>query len=396
MALDAATLNLAGGFITVFSGIFLLVVWWQYRREWSALWWSIGNCLLGGGIILAALHGELPFLLANVLGPLFLNLSAPCAFIAAKVFDRGSIARYRMTGFVVAWVAAVGLTGALASERMAAALGAGTAACIYLAAVRSLWVGRGEALRGRMPLIGIVTTYAVSLFVLVPQFVLADNFAPIAAVGWLGVIEFVGLVYSVGVTLFLTMMLGSRSEKRYLTAALTDPLTGLPNRRAFMDRAQRVLDRRGRDGHPVALLAFDLDRFKSINDTFGHAAGDKVLRIFADVLSASLRPTNVIARIGGEEFVAVLGGADGQAAVAIANRVREALEAVAQFVDGQRIGATVSVGIAVTDGLESTVVDMMQEADAALYRAKDEGRNRVVLAHASPGPAYSGNVVRIA
>jgi diguanylate cyclase (GGDEF)-like protein len=396
MALDAATLNLAGGFITVFSGFFVLVVWWQHRRERSALWWSLGNCLLGAGIILAGLHAELSFLLANVLGPLFLNLSAPCALIAAKVFDRGSIAPYRMTGFVVAWVATIAVTGALASERMAAALGAGTAACFYLAAARSLWGGRGETLRGRMPLIGIVTTYAVSLLMLVPQFILADNFAPIAAVGWLGVIEFVGLAYSLGVMLFLPMMLGSRNEKLLQTAALTDPLTGLPNRRAFMDRAQRVLDRQGRDGHPVALLASDLDRFKTINDTFGHATGDKVLGIFADVLSASLRPTNVIARIGGEEFVAVLGDVDDQVAVAIANRVREALETAAQFVDGQRIGATVSVGIAVTDVLDSTVIDMMQEADVALYRAKSEGRNRVALARANPGQAYSGNVVRIA
>jgi diguanylate cyclase (GGDEF)-like protein len=396
MALDATTLNLAGGFITVFSGIFLLVVWWQHRGEWAALWWSFGNCLLGGGIILAGMNGQLPFLLANVLGPIFLNLSAPCTFIAARVFDRRSIAGYRMAGFVVAWIGIVALTGVLASERLAGALGAGTGACLSGGAAYSLWLGRSEQLRGRIPLIGIIAAWAIALFMLVSQFILVANYVPVASVGWLGAIQFVGLVYALGVTLFLTMMLGSRSEGQYLTAALTDPLTGLLNRRAFMDRAQRVFDRRGRDGHPVALLAFDLDRFKSINDTFGHATGDKVLRVFADVLSASLRPTNVIARIGGEEFVAVLGGADGEAAVAIANRVREALEAVAQFVEGQRIGATVSVGVAVTHGLESTVVDMMQEADTALYRAKDEGRNRVVLAHASIGPAYSGNVVRIA
>ena len=351
---------------------------------------------MGAGIILAGLHGSMPFVLSNVLGPLLLNLSAPSAFIAARIFDRGSVSPWRTTGFVVVWIGTDAVTGMLAGERMAGAFGAGTSACLYLAAARSLWLGRDEQLRGTDPADRHYRRLRDRVGPARLQFAMASDYVPVASVGWFGVIQFVGLVYLLGVTLFLTMMLGGRSEKQLLIAALTDPLTGLPNRRAFVDRAQRVLNRRGRDNDPVALLAFDLDRFKSINDKFGHATGDRVLRIFGDVLSASLRPTNVIARIGGEEFVAVLGGADGQAAFAIANRVREALESAALFVDGQRIGATVSVGIAVTDGLSGTIADMMQEADAALYRAKDEGRDRMVLADSSAGPEASGNVIRIA
>jgi diguanylate cyclase (GGDEF)-like protein len=215
-------------------------------------------------------------------------------------------------------------------------------------------------------------------------------------IGWLGLIHFVGLVYAIGVTLFLTAMLKERSAGSYKLAALVDPLTGLKNRRAFLDQAQRVLDRGCRDATPVALLAFDLDGFKHVNDRFGHAAGDQVLQIFARVLAGVLRTTNIIARIGGEEFVAIVPGASDQAAVAIANRIREAFQRDAEFVNGQRVGGTVSVGVASTGGRACLVADLLAKADAALYRGKNAGRNRVVPAEAIPLGDPVSNVVRIA
>jgi diguanylate cyclase (GGDEF)-like protein len=247
-----------------------------------------------------------------------------------------------------------------------------------------------------MPLVSVTAAYAFALFMLAPQFLLSVDYAPVPTVGWLGVIQFVGLAYSFGVTVFLVMMLSSRTEKLYRTAALTDPLTGLPNRRAFVDRAQRVLDGNARSRGMAALMAFDLDRFKKINDTFGHAMGDRVLRIFADVLSTTTRSTDLLGRIGGEEFVALLPNASNEAALSIANRVRETFQEAARFVDGRRIDATVSVGIASTAGHSRTIIDIMPLADAALYRAKNEGRNRVVLARADPDPAFPDNVVQLA
>jgi diguanylate cyclase (GGDEF)-like protein len=162
------------------------------------------------------------------------------------------------------------------------------------------------------------------------------------------------------------------------------------------------------DARPVALLVFDLDRFKRINDTFGHAMGDRILRVFADILLKAQRPTDITARIGGEEFVAMLPNAGEQAAIAIANRIREAFQSEALFIDGQRIVATVSVGIAACAGRPSDAVDMLAKADSALYRAKNDGRNRVFLAEAessgaipcnlvlASGNLVPGNVIRIA
>jgi diguanylate cyclase (GGDEF)-like protein len=393
MALDTATISLAGGLVTFFSGVFLFVYWRQNRSAWSAFWWAVGNCGLGTGIILVGFHAVLPFIVSNVVAPLLLDLSSPFAFVAARVFNRGSIDRYRMAGGVTAWMTLIIVTGALAPEHVVAALGVGTSAGFYAAAALEFWLGRGEELRGRIPIIGIVTLYSASLLMLAAQFASATDYVPVATAGWLGAVQFVGLVYALAVALFLTMMLNGRNEKQYIAEALTDPMTGLANRRAFMNRGQQMLDREALDTCPVSVLAFDLDRFKWINDKFGHAMGDRVLSIFADALSGALRPSDLAARIGGEEFAAIAPGVDGQAAVAIAKRIRETFQKMALFVEGQRIGATVSVGVATSAGGPSTISGLLAEADAALYRAKDQGRNCVVLALREPSPS---NVIRMA
>jgi diguanylate cyclase (GGDEF)-like protein len=168
------------------------------------------------------------------------------------------------------------------------------------------------------------------------------------------------------------------------------------NRRAFMDRAQRMFDRSQRDEVPISLLAFDLDRFKQINDKFGHPTGDHVLRIFADVLARTLRPADTAGRIGGEESAVALTGCSIQAALAIATRIRSAFQDDARFVNGHRVGATVSVGAATAPEHGCSLTDIISSADDALYRAKDLGRNRVAAAQRDSGNPDPTVVVRIA
>ena len=163
-----------------------------------------------------------------------------------------------------------------------------------------------------------------------------------------------------------------------------------------MDRAQRVFDRNAGDDKPISLLAFDLDRFKIINDTFGHPVGDQVLRMFADGLSWALRPADIAARIGGEEFAVVLPGCSVQAALAIADRIRASFQDNALFVNGQRVGATVSVGIATSLGRPSDLLGVLASADGALYQAKASGRNRIVQADDNGIDLTPANVIRIA
>jgi diguanylate cyclase (GGDEF)-like protein len=130
-------------------------------------------------------------------------------------------------------------------------------------------------------------------------------------------------------------------------------------------------------GGPISVLIFDLDQFKQVNDRFGHAQGDRVLKLFAIRSKEYLNGGSVVARLGGEEFAAILPGADSGEAVRLAEAVRRAFAKSAAFVDGLPVGATVSVGAASDTDLSSDLNALFRRADAALYAAKRGGRNRV-------------------
>jgi diguanylate cyclase (GGDEF)-like protein len=172
-----------------------------------------------------------------------------------------------------------------------------------------------------------------------------------------------------------------RAELEHKVAATTDPLTGIANRRAFLEGAQRSLQQRSRMPQPVSVLLFDLDRFKSINDRYGHAAGDRVLRAFADVAVIELRSTDLLGRLGGEEFGAILFGAEASSAAATAERIRSVFAAGYAGEGGTNDEISVSVGVASVPADEKIEIEaLMLRADEALYVAKARGRNRVEVA----------------
>jgi diguanylate cyclase (GGDEF)-like protein len=190
-------------------------------------------------------------------------------------------------------------------------------------------------------------------------------------------LSFGTLLFAVVLAFLLLNMTKERSELRHKTAALVDSLTGVANRRAFLAGAQRLAAQQRSDGTVLAMLLFDLDHFKSINDRLGHAAGDAVLMNFAATAIRSLGEGALFGRIGGEEFGAVMRVKDGGEARAIAERVRAAFAAAEQADD---VVPTVSIGVALQDEATVTLAALMAAADRALYRAKGKGRNRVVTA----------------
>lgn len=189
------------------------------------------------------------------------------------------------------------------------------------------------------------------------------------------------LLIGEAVILFRPSVLRTRRRVAALERmALRDPLTGLPNRRALLEEAERQsrLDRR--TGLHSALIMVDIDRFKQLNDGHGHAAGDAALRRFARVVAATLRETDSIGRIGGEEFAVLLPGVDGVQAAQVAEKLRRA---VAEDRDAGTPPVTVSIGVTTMLAGEA-VGEALRRADRGLYRAKAAGRNRVVLADAVP------------
>jgi diguanylate cyclase (GGDEF)-like protein len=183
--------------------------------------------------------------------------------------------------------------------------------------------------------------------------------------------------------------LALREELRH--QSVRDPLTGLFNRRYLEETLQRELRRSERNGDVVALLMLDIDHFKRLNDSFGHQAGDALLKKFGEFLCRRTRGQDVACRYGGEEFVVILSGASLETAKERAELLREEARNVSVQFDGRVLrGVTVSVGVSASPAHGSTAEDLLRAADAALYRAKTRGRNLVVVGHAAPPEFWPG------
>lgn len=175
-------------------------------------------------------------------------------------------------------------------------------------------------------------------------------------------------------------------------ASVTDELTGLWNHRYFRQRVQEEVERAHRFGHELGLALLDIDRFKDVNDRFGHPAGDEVLVEVSRRITAQLREVDTVARYGGEEIVLVLPETDLDGARRSAERVREVVSATPIQADGHDLTVTVSLGVAVLPLHAEELEDLVRQADRALYAAKAGGRDRVVVATpASPGRAVPSN-----
>ncbi len=160
--------------------------------------------------------------------------------------------------------------------------------------------------------------------------------------------------------------------------AMVDALTGVANRAAYDERIQHEFARFGRDGGPVSILAWDIDRFKDINDAYGHRAGDKVLRVIGQHLAQHVRGTDFVARYGGEEFVMILVGTDADQALVAADKIRGGIAKIGFHFRSRPVTVTASCGIA-TFRADDTPDAIFDRADRALYRAKDAGRNCCVV-----------------
>ncbi len=176
------------------------------------------------------------------------------------------------------------------------------------------------------------------------------------------------------------------NHERLAILGLIDPLTEVNNRRFFDQRLDEEVMRTLRGKLPLACLLIDVDHFKRINDTFGHQMGDKVLRQVAALLRQHLRGQDVLARYGGEEFVALLSGATAQRARVIAERIRLALEQrILSLESGETLQITASIGVSLLEpqrhqgGFKQLGMALVERADQALYQAKEQGRNRVVV-----------------
>jgi len=238
---------------------------------------------------------------------------------------------------------------------------------------------------GYTPSLVLVTVVLVPIFaMLAPLLVMALGKGSPAAAAQVGALSALILVPSIGAVVLRLLFQLERARARLAILATQDALTGVHNRRYFFEIAEREWQRCKRYGEDAALLLIDADNFKAINDLHGHLCGDKLLVAVARAVRATLRTTDLMARFGGEELVILLPHTDPLGALDVAERIRERVAGGRLDWHGEKVGITVSVGVASYGGDDRTLDALVHDADLALYTAKKAGRNCVRAAPIRP------------
>ncbi|MCQ8278106.1 GGDEF domain-containing protein [Acetobacteraceae bacterium KSS8] len=357
------------------------------------LFWSAGYGLLASGCALAALRLTIS---VPRLPAASLAVAANTLILAgylAVLLGIARLDRRRRLGFssvvlginTLAWLF-WGL------DHVAAMWAFGCGAQIALVcALAAFDISRNRNFGGMRSVPAVVTICSVHAAIYLARSTALPLLAPLLSPKQMGLVAVVtmyeGVVFSVALPTSLLLLLREESQGRLNTALLTDYLTGLGNRQRLCEALPGMVA--SADGRRVALLLFDLDRFKQINDRHGHAAGDLVLRCFAGTGSGVLGPDAVFVRLGGEEFVAILPVADITEAALTAETVLKRFAALPTIVAGLSIPATASAGVTLIDPDCRSPDEPLHLADNALYEAKERGRNRVVVAHPTPSAEAS-------
>ena len=369
--LDAHTLFTVATCVTGLLGVLLLIVWVQERSIRALAWWGAAYLMGGSAVALWSGQDNVPFITPAAPNAL---LFVACGLIwsGARLFHGRRVLPAALIAGSIAWFVAMQASAFAESEFARIVLSSLIIASYTFLTAYELRRERRRALARPWLTIGVPLLHGAVFLSPVP---LTALLPPGSHDGWLALFALETLLYVVGTAFIVVVMAKERVLLAHKAAAMTDALTGLFNRRAFLVEAERLILRQARSGSAVSVLMFDLDHFKSINDRFGHAVGDDALRLFAQTAVANIRGNDVFGRLGGEEFAAILHGPQSEAVV-VAERVRAAFEAAGVEISGHRIGATVSIGAA--EALPPAAIDsLLARADAALYRAKEKGRNRI-------------------
>ncbi|MGE3148238.1 MAG: GGDEF domain-containing protein [Pseudorhodoplanes sp.] len=384
MQIDAFTVLFFGLFVKALLGFLFLLFWMKDRSVRCFGWWATTLFLAAGATAFFMLRGFTADLLSIGLGNIILIAAFACCWQGARTFDGRPALWWPVFAMPAVWLALCLVPGFMenvvyrifASSLLVAPI---LALCAY-----EFWRGRAEALPSRWPVIILFSSFALFFLTRIPLInVLPFPFGalPIEP-GWVAGFNLVLFFHTLLLTVLIVAMSKERLELEQRNKAQTDALTGALNRLAFMTRGARMVLRHQLERKPMTLLFLDIDRFKSLNDRFGHSGGDSVLVAFVQVVQNNIRPSDYLFRIGGEEFCCLLPYTDASGAHRVAERIRHKFEVAPVTVAGVRVKTTVSIGIASTETFGYDIESLMQQADAAAYAAKRQGRNCVVVATA--------------
>ena len=376
LSLDIGTLFVIAICVTSLLGLFLLFAWVQDRIS-ALAWW--GTAYLIGAIsgVIWRLGDAVP--LPASIPDILLFVAVGMIWSAARLFHGRQVLWGSMCLGAVVWLASSSLPAFAESAGSRLVLSSVIVATYTFLIAAELWRERRKSVIRQWPAVLVPMLHGVIFLFPVALAGLSQPNGGVLSLGtgWVAVYAIEIVLYVVGAAFVVLVLAKDRTVRQYKLAAATDPLTELLNRRGFFEACAEMMSNRRLTKEPVSVLAFDLDHFKKINDTHGHLTGDATLHLFATIVRKTLRASDVIGRLGGEEFVALLPSTLAEAGVA-AERVRRAFEA-ASILPGAHATATVSIGVACGSPL-AEIDTLVARADAALYRAKSNGRNRIEAA----------------
>ena len=323
MTFDQATLFTVATSITGLLGVFLLMLWFQERGIHALAWWG-GAYLMGACAVTLWGAQERIAIVAPEMPNAFLFVACGMIWNGARLFHGRAVLPGALFAGAVGWFLAMQFPDFAQSEEARVMLSSLVIAFYVFLTAFELRRERRRNLAALWSSIAIPLLHAavflspLALIVWLPSGLSAD--------GLFALFAFETVIYVVGTAFVVVVLAKEHVVLIHKTAAMTDILTGLFNRRAFLEAANRMIAQRARKSQPVSVLLFDLDRFKTVNDRFGHAVGDDALKVFAATALANMRATDVIGRLGGEEFAAIIPGNAAEAGL-VAERLRAAFEA---------------------------------------------------------------------
>lgn len=383
MDLDIRTLAFTAGLIATMSAFALSLLWYIARRIEGVGYWAVSHLFLSASLVMIALRGQVHDFISIGVANALLLISAAISWYGHRKFFRQPdptfwgpviIAGCVIAGLVMGTI----LTGDITARFVLSSITSGF--LYFLVAMVPLRNAGPNSVTPRV-VGGIILLHAAFMLSRPFLFLGMDPSTGIMQSGLGGQITYLeGIVMIVGATMGYTLLAAERLQEDLNQQARHDPLTNVLNRRAFLQLAEREMARATRRKTPISILIMDLDRFKELNDTYGHPVGDIVLSRTARLLNDQLRAQDIFARYGGEEFIALLPDTDKAGAIITAERLRTVLEKSLINTGRQSLSITTSIGAASSAHGSEILGELIATADLALYEAKRTGRNRTVAA----------------
>lgn len=339
MLVDFPTLLVVTAFATAMSGMLLTYAWLLSQRGSAIALWAVAYLVASCGIALIIGRDNIDDFWSIDIANALLIAAYGVLWMGARDFDgRRTPLLYAFAGVAV-WLLACQLDVFYASIAARITLLSAINLCYLTLIGLEFWHCCDKQLMSRWALIFILGVHGGVLLsrIIWPHWLLLGMTGRSPAVSSAVFVSFEVLLNTFCMAFLFSFIVRERSELRYKRASLIDPLTGVLNRRGFTERATRQLRRMAIDRQQAAVIAFDLDRFKTLNDTYGHPVGDRVLCAFCDVVGSVLRSGDLFGRIGGEEFACLLSNVSQVDAIAVAERIRSGFAALEIVIGSEKV-----------------------------------------------------------